>query len=96
MEKAHIDAVMILGQSFTCDSPFDFKAQSTASQIQGLIPVMAEHRLTPPPEETYSLHRKMAGAFLLCAKLGCKIHCRPLFDNIWNNYKFGEIETELS
>lgn len=95
METAHIDAVMILGQAFACNASFDFSTQSTASRIHGLIPVMAKQRLTPPPEETYSLHRKMAGAFLLCTKLGCKVNCRPMFDNIWDNYTFGQIETEL-
>lgn len=95
MEKAHIDSVMILGRAFASKEPFDFGKQSTASQIQDQIPVMAKHRLTPPPEETYSLHRKMAGSFLLCAKLECQIDCGTLFDKIWDNYKFGTIETEL-
>ncbi|XP_071163945.1 atypical kinase COQ8B, mitochondrial-like [Mytilus edulis] len=95
MEKAHIESVMILGRAFASKGPFDFGKQSTASQIQDQIPVMAKHRLTPPPEETYSLHRKMAGSFLLCAKLECQVDCATLFDQIWDNYQFGTIETEL-
>lgn len=95
MEKAHVDSVMILGQAFASERPFDFGKQTTASQIQDQIPVMAKHRLTPPPEETYSLHRKMAGAFLLCAKLNCKIQCGPLFDKIYEQYQFGDAESEV-
>jgi len=35
--------------------------------------------LAPPPEETYSLHRKLSGAFLLCARLGSRVRTRELF-----------------
>jgi len=34
----------------------------------------------------------MSGAFLLCAKLKAKINVKPLFDSIWNNYKFQTIQ----
>ena len=88
MEDAHVDAVLILGEAFRKDEEFDFSAQQTTKRINDLVPVMLQHRLTPPPEETYSLHRKMSGAFLLCAKLKSKIKCKDLFDQVWNNYKF--------
>ncbi|CAF1005696.1 unnamed protein product [Brachionus calyciflorus] len=88
MEDAHVDAVLILGEAFRKDEEFDFGKQKTTRRINDIIPVMVEHRLTPPPEETYSLHRKMSGAFLLCAKLQAKIKCKDLFDDIYNNYKF--------
>lgn len=88
MEKAHVDAVMILGEAFHSEGPFDFASQDTTRRIHNLIPVMMEHRLTPPPEETYSLHRKMAGSFLLCTKLAAKVNCRKLFDPIYDNYQF--------
>ena len=95
MEDAHCDAVMILGEAFGKEGYFDFGQQSTTHRIQSLIPVMLRHRLTPPPEETYSLHRKMSGAFLLCVKLNTQIDCKSMFDEVWRNYNFGSVETEL-
>lgn len=94
MERAHVDAVMILGQAFHSKGPFDFSTQDTTRRIHKLIPVMMEHRLTPPPEETYSLHRKMAGSFLLCTKLRARVDCRSLFEPLYANYKFGEQKSE--
>lgn len=96
METAHVDAVMILGRAFNCEGPFDFAKQDTTKKIHNLIPVMMKHRLTPPPEETYSLHRKMAGAFLLCAKLKGRVDCRSLFNPIYSAYKFKESHEEHS
>lgn len=43
---------------------------------------MLKERLTPPPEETYGLHRKLSGAFLLCAKLNAEVPCQKLFEDI--------------
>ncbi|TPP51551.1 ABC domain containing protein kinase [Fasciola gigantica] len=88
MEDAHVKAVSILGEAFASATPFDFGRQSTTRQINQLIPVMIEHRLTPPPDESYSLHRKMSGCFLLCGKLKSVISCRSLFLQIWNEYTF--------
>ena len=88
MQSAHVDAVMILGEAFGQDSNFDFSHQTTAKRIQELIPVMLKHRLCPPPEESYSLHRKMSGCFLLCTKLNANILCKPMFDQVYKNYSF--------
>jgi aarF domain-containing kinase len=88
MKNAHADAVLILGEVFAKNEPFDFSTQDTTRRINDLVPVMLKHRLTPPPEETYSLHRKLSGGFLLCAKLKAKINCHDLFKKIWEEYKF--------
>jgi aarF domain-containing kinase len=88
MEEAHIDATLIVGEPFHTDGVFDFGKQRTTRQISEIVPVMLKHRLTPPPEETYSLHRKLSGAFLICAKLKSQINCKKLFDDVYANYKF--------
>uniref|UniRef100_A0A182P641 ABC1 atypical kinase-like domain-containing protein n=1 Tax=Anopheles epiroticus TaxID=199890 RepID=A0A182P641_9DIPT len=88
MEKAHVDAVLILGEVFSVPGEFEFGRQSTTKKIAALVPVMIAHRLCPPPEEIYSLHRKLSGVFLLCARLNAKIDCKPIFNEVMQNYKF--------
>ncbi|XP_030626387.1 atypical kinase COQ8A, mitochondrial [Chanos chanos] len=86
MENAHVDAVMILGEAFASKEPFDFGSQSTTERIHNLIPVMLKQRLTPPPEETYSLHRKMGGSFLICSRLDAKLCCHDMFQATYRKY----------
>ncbi|XP_064359161.1 atypical kinase COQ8B, mitochondrial isoform X2 [Dromaius novaehollandiae] len=85
-EAAHVEAVMILGEAFAAAGPFDFGAQSTARRLQALVPGLLRHRLAPPPEQSYSLHRKMAGAFLACARLRARVPCRRLFEQLYARY----------
>uniref|UniRef100_T1HC24 ABC1 atypical kinase-like domain-containing protein n=1 Tax=Rhodnius prolixus TaxID=13249 RepID=T1HC24_RHOPR len=91
MEEAHVDTVMILGEVFSDRNPeFDFAHQDTTRRVTKLVPTILHERLCPPPEEIYSLHRKLSGVFLLCAKLAVKMPCRDLFMNIYNNYVFDQ------
>lgn len=58
-------------------------------QVSELGAVMLKHRLTAPPEESYSLHRKLSGAFLACIKLRAKIPCREIFFHAYDRHKWG-------
>ncbi|KAL8694100.1 MAG: hypothetical protein Q9218_001215 [Villophora microphyllina] len=83
MLDAHVSSVLTLAEPFNESSPevYDFRDQTITDRVRGLIPVMIRERLAPPPEETYSLHRKLSGAFLLCARLGSRVKCKELFAN---------------
>lgn len=81
MVDAHVSSILTLAEPFMDSSPdvYDFQDQTITDRVRDLIPVMIRERLAPPPEETYSLHRKLSGAFLLCARLGSRVRCKELF-----------------
>ncbi|KAK4179053.1 putative ABC transporter [Triangularia setosa] len=81
MLEAHLTSVMTLAEPFMETAPevYDFRDQTITERVKAQIGVMIHERLAPPPEETYSLHRKLSGAFLLCARLGSRVRCRELF-----------------
>ncbi|KAM7208777.1 ABC1 domain containing protein [Naviculisporaceae sp. PSN 640] len=83
MLDAHIISVTTLAEPFLKSAPevYDFRDQTITERVKAQIPVMIHERLAPPPEETYSLHRKLSGAFLLCARLGSRVRCRELFED---------------
>ncbi|KAI1103560.1 ABC1-domain-containing protein [Jackrogersella minutella] len=82
MLDAHTASILTLAEPFLQSAPevYDFQDQTITDRVKALIPIMIKERLSPPPEETYSLHRKLSGAFLLCARLGSRVRCRELFE----------------
>ncbi|KAI0381774.1 ABC1-domain-containing protein [Hypomontagnella monticulosa] len=82
MLDAHTASILTLAEPFLDSAPevYDFVDQTITERVKALIPIMIRERLSPPPEETYSLHRKLSGAFLLCARLGSRVRCRELFE----------------
>lgn len=86
-KKAHVDSVMIIGEAIRYPNRFNFGKQSVTEKINNLVPTMLQYRLKPPPEEIYSLHRKLSGLFLLFTKLKAEINCREIFENVKQNYK---------
>ncbi|KAI9451411.1 ABC1-domain-containing protein [Lactarius psammicola] len=94
MNDAHVESLQLLATPFRNDTPqpFAFGPGSMwagiTADIRERIPVMLNHRLTPPPRETYSLNRKLSGAFLLASRLRATVDCRKLWDGVVGDYKF--------
>ncbi|KAI9207211.1 ABC1 family-domain-containing protein [Polychytrium aggregatum] len=90
MQRAHVESILALAEPFRQDGAglFDFDRQDITNRVRGQIPVMLRERLTPPPDETYSLHRKLSGFFLLSSKLRAKIDCKSVFAEFHRSYPF--------
>ncbi|XP_027367530.1 protein ABC transporter 1, mitochondrial [Abrus precatorius] len=96
MLDAHVQAGFIVGLPFSRPGGFDFRSTNITQSISHLGATMLKHRLTPPPDEAYSLHRKLSGAFLACIKIGAVVPCRELLLEIYKHHKFSEVDEILS
>ncbi|KAK8565584.1 hypothetical protein V6N13_020678 [Hibiscus sabdariffa] len=96
MLDAHVQAGFVVGLPFSKTGGYDFRSTNITQSISNLGATMLRHRLTPPPDEAYSLHRKLSGAFLACIKLGAIVPCRELLLEVYEHYHFGEDEETLS
>ena len=90
MIQAHVEAGMVVGEPFNTapGEAFDFSGSKLTQRIGKHGATFVQHRLTPPPPEAYSLHRKLAGAFLLCIKLNATIECRDILEMTYSKYSF--------
>ncbi|KAJ4954807.1 hypothetical protein NE237_011590 [Protea cynaroides] len=95
MLEAHIQAGFVVGLPFSKPGGYDFRSTNIAQSISNLGATMLKHRLTPPPDEAYSLHRKLSGAFLACIKLGAVVPCRELLLEVYEHYRFGDDDGEI-
>ncbi|XXG87489.1 hypothetical protein AAC387_Pa11g2162 [Persea americana] len=95
MLEAHVQAGFIVGLPFSREGGYDFRLTNIARSISDLGATMLKHRLTPPPDEAYSLHRKLSGAFLACIKLGAVVPCRELLLQIYEQYHFSDYDVEV-
>ncbi|ESQ37815.1 hypothetical protein EUTSA_v10028510mg [Eutrema salsugineum] len=90
MLDAHVQAGFIVGLPFAEPGGYAFRTNNITSSVSNLGATMLKHRLTPPPDEAYSLHRKLSGAFLACIKLGATVRCRDLLLQVYNEYQFDD------
>jgi aarF domain-containing kinase len=83
-----VEAAEAVGTAFASEGLYDFGSHGMVTRrVTELGAVMLKHRLTPPPDDSYSLHRKLAGAFLACIKLRARVPCRALFYEAYERHK---------
>ncbi|KAK9837477.1 hypothetical protein WJX81_005202 [Elliptochloris bilobata] len=91
MLDAHSEAGFAVGTPFSAEGAYDFSQHGHLTRrVADLGAIMLRHRLTAPPEEAYSLHRKLSGAFLACVKLRACVPCRELFYRVYDRYVFDD------
>lgn len=83
MLNAHVQASFAVGEPFqeqNRERGFNFAGNDIPARTAKFGRVMLNHRLTPPPKEAYSLHRRLSGAFLMSMKLGATINAAKMLE----------------
>lgn len=88
MLSAHIESGLIVAEPFSTNEPYTFTNSTLSTRLRNSFRTVLLHRLSPPPEEVYTLHRKISGAYLLCVKLEATISCREILASIVREYNF--------
>jgi len=88
MLQAHKMSGFMMGDPFTSAGTYGFGGSGITGQMSEHGSAFLQHRLTPPPEEVYTLHRKLIRVYNLCIKLGGKIKCRDLLKEIVEDHTF--------
>ncbi|BFI41640.1 aarF domain-containing kinase [Marchantia polymorpha subsp. ruderalis] len=96
MMDAHTQAAFVTGEPFSKPGPFDFRATNMTRRVSELGATMLRERLTPPPDEAYSLHRKLSGAFLACVKLGAVFPPRDMLLEFSRDYEFSDAQPKTT
>jgi len=96
MLDAHVQAAFIVGVPFSKPGGHDFRANNITHSVSNLGATMLKHRLTPPPDEVYSLHRKLSGAFLACIKIGAVVPCREMLFQVYEQYNFSNDYSDVA
>ena len=88
MINAHYLGVLAMAEPFReiPNGIYDFGSQTITKNVNEIVPAMSKHRLTPPPKEIYSLHRKIVGAYLMCIKLKARVPARQIFIETHENW----------
>mmetsp|Transcript_242 Transcript_242/g.294 ORF Transcript_242/g.294 Transcript_242/m.294 type:complete len:641 (-) Transcript_242:146-2068(-) len=92
MINAHIETGIVFGEPFRQNEAYNFGTSNLSKRLGKYGEVFLKYRLTPPPPEAYSLHRKLAGAILLSIKLKANIPCRDILETTFTQYNFDHSE----
>jgi hypothetical protein len=78
--NALANLIILLGEPLRHPGVYDFESSRLAARARnaGFDLVVRHGFMRPPPPETIFLHRKLAGTFFLCARIGAQVDTRTL------------------
>lgn len=78
--KALTDLILLVGEPLRHQGRYDFGRSRLAARARdaGFNLVVRKGFMRAPPPETIFLHRKMAGTFMLCARIDARVDTRAL------------------
>lgn len=82
MLEAHFNSLFAVAEPFGYEGEYDFGTQAFTKTVYEHMPHMMKNRLCPPPHQVYSLHRKLAGAYLINIKLKTKANWKKMFEKV--------------
>jgi len=81
-ERVHaaVEMIRLVCEPLRHRGRYDFAASGLAARVRDLVLELAvrRHLLRAPPPETIFLHRKLAGSFLVLARIGARVDARAL------------------
>jgi predicted unusual protein kinase regulating ubiquinone biosynthesis (AarF/ABC1/UbiB family) len=86
--RAVLDLLFLVCEPLRHRGPYDFAASNLALRAGQLnfLPALAAGTLRLPPPETMFLHRKLAGSFLLCARIRARVDVRSQIQPFLDQY----------
>ena len=92
MVEEHTESILILGEPLRHKGIYDFGSQKITERIYKSIPLMLKNRLKAPPEQIYSLHRKLSGSYLACIRMGARVDCSKIYRELSHRYYIKDIQ----
>lgn len=80
MVEGQLNTSMIFGEIFRDDVEFDFGVENLTERLSAEATKVLQNRSSPPPEEFYSINRKLSGILTLCSKLAIKVNCHQIYN----------------
>lgn len=83
MKEAHVKASFLVGEPFHESNlgGYNFAKSDIPARTAVAGRVMLKYRLTPPPKEAYSLHRRLSGAFLTSTRMGSTVDAAQMLND---------------
>ena len=92
MIEAHFMSLFAVAEPFGFDGKYDFGSQRITELVYEYMPSMMKNRLCPPPQEVYSLHRKLSGAYLINIKLRSQVNVKRIMEEVVQKCKNKDIK----